>query len=248
MGAGGPPHRQLEAIRERYPLSLHGVGLSIGGEQPLDKDHLRRLSDLNKRYEPGLFSEHLAWSTHDTTYFNDLLPVPYDEATLNRVCDHIDEVQETVGRQMLLENPSTYVAFAQSTMSELDFLSEIARRTGCGLLLDINNVHVSCTNHERSARDYLAAFPMAAVGEIHLGGHAPDRDDAGRPLLIDAHDREVDLAVWQLYEDVIRLQGPLPTLIEWDNNVPAWPVLLAEAQAADRILAQPAEAGRKQAV
>ncbi|WP_297834025.1 DUF692 domain-containing protein [uncultured Roseibium sp.] len=248
MGAGGPPHRQLEAIRERYPLSLHGVGLSIGGEQPLDKDHLRRLSDLNKRYEPGLFSEHLAWSTHDTTYFNDLLPVPYDEATLNRVCDHIDEVQETVGRQMLLENPSTYVAFAQSTMSELDFLSEIARRTGCGLLLDINNVHVSCTNHERSARDYLAAFPMAAVGEIHLGGHAPDRDDAGRPLLIDAHDREVDLAVWQLYEDVIRLQGPLPTLIEWDNNVPAWPVLLAEAQAADRILAQPTEAGRKQAV
>ncbi|GAB4514558.1 MAG: DUF692 domain-containing protein [Roseibium sp.] len=237
MGAGGPPHRLLEAIRRDYPLSLHGVGLSIGGDQPLDKAHLTRLAALNERYEPGLFSEHLAWSTHDTTYFNDLLPVPYDDATLERVCDHIDEVQEVVGRRMLLENPSTYVAFAQSTMSELDFLSEVTRRTGCGLLLDVNNVHVSCTNHGRSAEDYLAAFPMAAVGEIHLGGHAPDTDDDGGPLLIDAHDREVDQAVWSLYETVIARAGPLPTLIEWDNDVPAWPILPAEAEAADRILA-----------
>jgi uncharacterized protein (UPF0276 family) len=237
MGAGGMPHRLLEAIRRDYPLSLHGVGLSIGGDQPLDRAHLERLAALNARYEPGLFSEHLAWSTHDTTYFNDLLPVPYDDATLERVCDHIDEVQETVGRRMLLENPSTYVAFEQSTMSELDFLTEIARRTGCGLLLDVNNVFVSCTNHERSAKDYLAAFPMDAVGEIHLGGHAPDTDDAGRPLLIDAHDREVDEAVWTLYETVIARTGPLPTLIEWDNDVPAWPVLMAEAEAANRILA-----------
>ncbi|MCX2725320.1 DUF692 domain-containing protein [Roseibium salinum] len=238
MGAGGPPHRQLEAIRRDYPLSLHGVGLSIGGEGPLDKDHLARLAGLNKRYEPGLFSEHLAWSTHDTAYYNDLLPVPYDEATLQRVCDHIDEVQETVGRRMLLENPSTYVAFEQSTMGELDFLKEVTRRTGCGLLLDINNVFVSCTNHQRSADGYLAEFPMAAVGELHLGGHAPDTDDDGRPLLIDAHDREVDQAVWALYERVIDTHGALPTLIEWDNDVPAWPVLMAEAEAADRILSR----------
>ncbi len=247
MGAGGPPHRQLEAIRRDYPLSLHGVGLSIGGEGPLDKDHLQRLAGLIRRYEPGLFSEHLAWSTHDTTYYNDLLPVPYDRATLDRVCDHIDEVQQTTGRQMLLENPSTYVAFEQSTMSEIEFLKEITRRTGCGLLLDINNVFVSCTNHQRSAEAYLAEFPVAAVGEIHLGGHAPDTDDAGRPLLIDAHDREVDAAVWQLYETTVQAHGPLPTLIEWDNDIPAWPVLLAEARAADQILARSVQARSLQA-
>lgn len=248
MGAGGVPHQQLEAIRERYPLSLHGVGLSIGGEQPLDKEHLQRLASLNARYEPGLFSEHLAWSSHDTTYFNDLLPVPYDQPTLDRVCEHIDEVQTAVGRKMLLENPSTYIAFQQSTMSEIDFLKEITRRTGCGLLLDVNNVHVSSTNHARSAEAYLTEFPIAEVGEIHLGGHAPDTDDAGRPLLIDAHDREVDDAVWALYATVIAENGPLPTLIEWDNHVPAWPVLFAEAQAADRLLEQTSGSGLKRAV
>jgi len=247
MGAGGPPHRQLEAIRERYPLSLHGVGLSIGGEGALDTEHLGRLAELNRRYEPGLFSEHLAWSTHDTVYYNDLLPVPYDRATLDRVCDHIDEVQETVGRRMLLENPSTYIAFAHSTMSELEFLTEITRRTGCGLLLDVNNVYVSSTNHVRSPEAYLEAFPMEAVGEIHLGGHAPDLDDEGRPLLIDAHDRAVDAAVWRLYESVIRRHGAVPTLIEWDNDVPAWPVLFAQAQEADRILASSLPAGLKRA-
>ena len=248
MGAGGAPHRQLEAIREKYPLSLHGVGLSIGGEHPLDQEHLKRLAALNERYEPGLFSEHLAWSSHDTTYYNDLLPVPYDQDTLNRVCDHIDEVQDAVGRKMLLENPSTYVAFEQSTMSELDFLREVTRRTGCGLLLDVNNVHVSCTNHERSADAYLTEFPMEEVGEIHLGGHARDRDDAGRPLLIDAHDRKVDDAVWALYESVVRRIGSVPTLIEWDNDVPAWPVLMSEAKAADRILAGLGGAALKRAV
>jgi uncharacterized protein (UPF0276 family) len=236
MGAGGVPHRQLEAIRNEYPVSLHGVGLSIGAEGPLDKDHLKRLKVLNDRYEPGLFSEHLAWSTHDTTYYNDLLPVPYDDATLDRVCDHIDEVQDVMGRRMLLENPSTYIALDRSTMGELEFLKEVVRRTGCGLLLDVNNVHVSCVNHERPALDYIAEFPIDAVGELHLGGHAPDTDDDGRPLLIDAHDREVDEAVWSLYETVLRKAGPLPTLIEWDNNVPAWPVLLGEAEAANRIL------------
>ncbi|WP_417667721.1 DUF692 domain-containing protein [Roseibium sp.] len=236
MGAGGVPHRQLEAVRREYPISLHGVGLSIGADGPLDKEHLARLKELNQRYEPGLFSEHLAWSTHDTTYFNDLLPVPYDEPTLARVCEHIDEVQTVVGRRMLLENPSTYVAFEQSTMTELEFLRQIVARTGCGLLLDVNNVHVSCVNHQNSATDYLDAFPIEHVGELHLGGHAPDEDDAGRPLLIDAHDRAVDEAVWQLYERVLERTGPLPTLIEWDNDVPAWPVLLQEAEAANEII------------
>jgi len=247
MGAGGPPHRQLEAIRERYPLSLHGVGLSIGGEGALDREHLGRLAELNRRYEPGLFSEHLAWSTHDTVYYNDLLPVPYDRATLDRVCDHIDQVQETVGRRMLLENPSTYIAFAHSTMNELEFLTEITRRTGCGLLLDVNNVFVSSTNHARSPEAYLDDFPMEAVGEIHLGGHAPDLDDEGRPLLIDAHDRAVDAAVWRLYECVIRRHGAVPTLIEWDNDVPCWDVLFAQAEEADRILARASSARLRQA-
>lgn len=248
MGAGGAPHRILEAIREKYPLSLHGVGLSIGGESPLDREHLARLKSLNQRYEPGLFSEHLAWSTHDTTFFNDLLPVPYTRETLNRVCDHVDQVQDVVGRQMLLENPSTYVAFAQSTMGEIEFIAEIAKRTGCGLLLDVNNVHVSCTNHERSAADYLLDFPMHLVQEIHLGGHAPDKDDLGRPLLIDAHDRKVDEQVWQLYAEVISRVGPIPTLVEWDNDVPNWPVLVEEAQAAEAILSRARPVALRKAV
>ncbi|MTI00111.1 DUF692 domain-containing protein [Roseibium sp. RKSG952] len=236
MGAGGLPHRQLEAIRSEYPLSLHGVGLSIGGDGPLDKAHLARLRELNRRYEPGLFSEHLAWSTHDTVYLNDLLPVAYNRKTLLRVCDHIDAVQEAVGRRMLLENPSTYAAFRQSDMSELAFLREIVTRTGCGLLLDVNNVHVSCVNHQGSAEDYLAEFPLYAVCEIHLGGHAPDVDDEGRPLLIDAHDREVDEAVWKLYQDVVANLGATPTLIEWDNDVPSWPVLFKEVRRAETVL------------
>jgi len=236
MGDGGAPHVWLERIREVYPLSLHGVGLSIGGEGPLDRDHLLRLKALNERYQPGLFSEHLAWSTHDTVYYNDLLPVPYDQATLDRVCDHIDEVQDVVGRRMLLENPSTYVAFERSTMSEIDFIHEVARRTGCGLLLDVNNVYVSAINHKRSPEAYLDAFPMHLVGEIHLGGHAPDEDEGGNPLLIDAHDREVDEKVWDLYTRTIGMSGALPTLIEWDNDVPVWQVLLAEVELADKIL------------
>lgn len=236
MGAGGPPHKYLTAIRERYPISLHGVGLSIGAEAPLDKDHLARLKALNERYEPGLFSEHLAWSTHEDVYLNDLLPVPYDEASLARVCGHIDQVQEALGRRMLLENPSTYVRFETSTMSELDFLKAIAARTGCGLLLDVNNVYVSATNHDYDPGAYLREFPLECVGEIHLGGHAPDAGDAGEPLLIDSHDREVIDPVWALYESVIARAGPLPTLIEWDSDVPAWSGLAAEAARADAIL------------
>ncbi|MTI45005.1 hypothetical protein JM93_03618 [Roseibium hamelinense] len=236
MGAGGAPHRNLAMIRERYPLSLHGVGLSIGSEGPLDREHLGRLRTLNTKYDPELFSEHLAWSTHDQIYVNDLLPVAYNVDTLVRVCDHIDEVQETVGRKMLLENPSTYVAFEQSSMTETAFLKEVVRRTGCGLLLDVNNVYVSCINHDRQPEHYLQDFPIEAVGEVHLGGHAPDMDQAERPLLIDAHDREVDAEVWRLYEQILRKIGPIPTLVEWDNDVPAWGVLLAEAERATGLL------------
>lgn len=236
MGAGGPPHRALEAVRRDHPVSLHGVCMSIGGEQPLDKAHLTRFRDLVERYEPALVSEHLAWSTHDTTYFNDLLPLPYTEATLGRVCAHINQVQDAIWRPLLLENPSTYLAFAESTMSETEFIRRVAERTGCGLLLDINNVFVSATNHGFSALDYLSDFPLSRVGEIHLAGHAEQRDDEGDLLLIDSHDGPVTDAVWKLYEIVITRCGPVPTLVEWDSKIPDWPVLKAEAAAAQAIL------------
>jgi uncharacterized protein len=236
MGAGGPPHRALEAIRRDHPLSLHGVCMSIGGERPLDQAHLKRFQHLVERYEPALVSEHLAWSTHENTYFNDLLPLPYTAATLGRVCDHIDEVQEAIRWPLLLENPSTYVAFRESTMSETDFIRAVARRTGCGLLLDVNNVFVSATNHGFPALDYLSNFPLASVGEIHLAGHAKQSDDEGDLLLIDSHDGPVADAVWKLFEIVISRCGPVPTLVEWDSNIPDWPILKAEAAAAQAIL------------
>ena len=236
MGDGGPPHRYLTAIRETYPLSLHGVGLSIGGAGPLDRDHLKRLRALNDRYQPGLFSEHLAWSTHDTGYLSDLLPLPYTQETLQRVCDHIDETQNAMGRQMLLENPSSYLSFEESTWAEAAFIAEIARRTGCGLLLDVNNVFVSARNLNTSARDYLDAYPLALVQEIHLAGHDVASDAAGVEVLIDAHGSAVADGVWALYADVINKTGPLPSLIERDNNVPPLASLLAEARRADDVL------------
>jgi uncharacterized protein (UPF0276 family) len=238
MGDGGPPHRYLEQIRAHYPLSVHGVGLSIGGDQPLDQTHLARLRRLIERYEPESFSEHLAWSTHDTVFLNDLLPVPYDASTLRRVCEHIDEVQETLGRCMLLENPSTYIAFEQSDMSEIDFLCEITRRTGCGLLLDVNNVFVSAINHAYDAKVYLDAFPAHHVGEFHLAGFAEDMGDSSEPLLIDAHGTPVADVVWTLFKHALARTGPIPTLIEWDNDVPTFPVLMNEARKADRALAK----------
>lgn len=236
MGAGGPPHRYLAEIRERYPLSLHGVGLSIGADRPLDRSHLNRLKELIGRYRPGLFSEHLAWSTHDTAYLDDLLPVPYTAESLSRVVSHIDEVQDTLGRQMLLENPSTYLAFAESTYSETDFIAEIARRTGCGLLLDVNNVHVASTNQQWDPIRYIDEYPLGAVQEIHLAGYTREADEKERPLLIDTHDRPVDAIVWDLYEHTVARLGPVPTLIEWDANVPAWPELKAEAERAEEIM------------
>lgn len=236
MSAGGPPHKALERIRLDHPVSLHGVCMSIGAPQPLDRDHLARFRALVERYEPALVSEHLAWSTHATTYFNGLLPLPYTCATLTRVCQHIDEVQEAIGRRILLENPSTYLTFASSTMSETDFIREIVDRTGCGLLLDVNNVFVSATNHGYAALDYLSEFPLGEVGEIHLAGHAEQSDDEGELLLIDSHDGPVVDAVWKLYEIVISRCGPIPTLIEWDSKIPEWSVLKAEAAAAQAIL------------
>ncbi|MDQ0314168.1 MNIO family bufferin maturase [Amorphus orientalis] len=238
MGDGGPPHRHLEAIRRHYPLSVHGVGMSIGGSGPLDAAHLYRLARVVERYEPGLVSEHLAWSTHDGTYVPDLLPLPYTETTLARVAAHIDQVQSRLKRSILLENPSTYVAFTETTLSETDFLRELARRTGCGLLLDVNNVHVACTNGAADADAYLRAFPLDLVGEIHLAGHADDTDAHGRPLLIDTHDREVCDRVWELYDLTLALAGrPIPTLIEWDGDLPDWATLAAEAADADARLA-----------
>ncbi len=238
MGAGGHPHRLLTRMREQFPLSVHGVGLSIGSENGIDAMHLSRLKTVIERYQPEQISEHLAWSTHDDSYFNDLLPVPYDRETLDRVCDHIDLVQSVLRRKILLENPSTYAVFEHSTMSETDFIREIARRTGCGLLLDVNNVLVSSVNNRFKPLMYLQDFPLDLVEEIHLAGHAEDQDEDGARLLIDAHDRPVDDEVWQLYDIIIRQTGPLPTLIEWDNDVPEWPVLRREAQAADAILAR----------
>lgn len=236
MGAGGPPHRMLAAIRERYPVSLHGVCMSIGGPAPLDLAHLARFRELVSRYEPLLVSEHLAWSSHGGTFFNDLLPLPYNVATLEHVCAHIEQVQDAIGRPLLLENPSTYVAFASSTMSETDFMRAVVRRTGCGLLLDVNNVFVSATNHGYSAIDYLDEFPLNSVGEIHLAGHSEQRDDEDEILLIDSHDRAIADAVWELYRHVVARIGHRPTLVEWDSELPAWPVLRAQAAMARGIM------------
>ena len=238
MVAGGPFHHYLGLIRERYPLSLHGVGLSIGGEGPPDREHLARLAALIERYQPQSFSEHLAWSSHGPVFLNDLLPLAYDSATLHRVCEHVDQVQSALKRPMLLENPSTYLQFERSTLDETDFISEVIRRTGCGLLLDVNNVYVSCVNHQRDPISYLDALPLQGVGEIHLAGFAEDTDSLGDRLLIDDHGAPVDNAVWQLYEKVLARVGAVPTLIERDNQVPAFSVLLAEAQQAEWHLSQ----------
>lgn len=236
MVDGGPFHHYLTQIRSHYPLSIHGVGLSIGGDGALDEAHLTRLASLISRYEPESFSEHLAWSSHGDIFLNDLLPAPYNTATLQRVCDHIDRVHERLGRRMLLENPATYVEFAASTWAESDFIGEVVKRTGCGLLLDVNNVYVSCTNHGRDPQAYIEAFPLAATAQIHLAGFAQDVDAAGAPLLIDSHGAPIAQAVWDLYCFTLAITGPLPTLIERDNDIPSFPVLLAEMQRAEILL------------
>ncbi|MCX7564866.1 DUF692 domain-containing protein [Sulfitobacter sp. F26169L] len=237
MGDGGRPHAQLRALSERFALSVHGVGLSIGGENPLDTAHLARLRKLLERANPGSFSEHLAWSTHGAEFLNDLLPLPYTDTTLARVGDHIAQVQDTLGRQMLLENPSSYLAFAESTYAETDFLAALVQRTGCGLLLDVNNVFVSSVNLGVSPQAYIDAYPLDAVGEIHVGGHDEVTDDHGAPLLIDSHGAPVVDPVWALLEYTLARCGPKPVLVEWDTDVPEWPILRAEAERAATALA-----------
>ncbi len=236
MVPGGPLHHWLGQVRAHYALSLHGVALSIGGAAALDRDHLERLAALLDRYQPQSFSEHLAWSTHGDAYLNDLLPLPYNTHTLQRVCDHVDQVQARLGRRMLLENPATYLAFAASTMDEASFIRRVVERTGCGLLLDVNNVFVSATNQGGDARAMLQAMPLDAVGEIHLAGHARQQDAGGATLLIDHHGAPVAEPVWNLYRLALALTGPVPTLLERDNDIPPLAVLLAEARQADRLL------------
>ncbi len=241
MGDGGLPHAQLGKLRADHALSLHGVGLSIGGEAALDRDHLKRLRRLCDRYQPDSFSEHLAWSSHTDAslggvFLNDLLPLPYTEDTLRRVIAHVEQTQAALGRRILLENPATYLQFAASTIPETEFLAEIASRTGCGLLLDVTNVLVACRNRQEDPAAYLARFPLQQVGELHLAGHHATEDRRGATLLIDDHGSRVAAQTWKLYESVLARSGALPTLVEWDTDVPDWAVLAAEAHKAQRLL------------
>jgi uncharacterized protein (UPF0276 family) len=245
MVPGGPFHHYLTRIRADYALSVHGVGLSIGGEAPLDEAHLDRLAALLDRYQPESFSEHLAWSTHTGHYLADLLPAPFNEATLNRVCAHIDRVHDRLRRRMLLENPATYVEFVSSDLAEAQFITEVVQRTGCGLLLDLNNAFVSCTNHGRDPLAYILELPLAAVVEIHLAGYARDADSLGAPLLIDSHGAPVAEAVWSLYDVALKRLGPTPTLLERDHDLPAFATLYAEALLAEQRLSHSAARGEE---
>jgi len=233
---GGPQLGRLLSIRRDYALSLHGVGLSLGTAEGLDRAHLARLKELIEKTEPFLVSEHLSWSVTEGTYLNDLLPLPYTEETLDVVSRNVSLMQETLGRRILVENPSAYLRFRNSTIPEAEFLAELVRRTGCGLLCDVNNIYVSCTNLEEDAPAYLEALPPQAVGEIHLAGHFRG-ERRGRPLLIDDHGSSVAAEVWALYRAALERMGPVPSLVEWDKNLPTWPVLLAEARAAERVAA-----------
>ncbi|WP_454743619.1 MNIO family bufferin maturase [Cupriavidus necator] len=235
MGGGSAPG-YLDAIRRDYPISLHGVGLSLGSAEGLDSAHLARVHEMVERVEPGLVSEHLSWSITDGKYLADLLPLPMTEEALVIVCGHVDHVQSVLRRRILVENPSTYLRFCHSTIPEWEFLAEVARRTGCGILCDVNNIYVSACNHGWDARAYLGALSPAAIGEIHLAGHSVRQLEQGRVLRIDDHGSRVAPKVWALYEDALQRFGPVPTLIEWDTAVPALDVLLEEAAVAEAVL------------
>jgi uncharacterized protein (UPF0276 family) len=237
MVEGGPRLAVLEAVRRDYPLSLHGVGLSLGGAERLDRDHLAALCALADRFLPGLVSEHIAWSAQGGVWFADLLPPSLSRAGLGLLCDNIDEAQEALGRPLLIENPASYLTLPDREMDEVDFVVAAARRTGCGLLLDVNNVHVSAVNIGIDAEAYVDALPAELIGEIHLAGFSVDTASAGR-LLIDSHSAAVDADVWELYERLIARIGARPTLVEWDNDIPAWEVLHGEARKADERLAR----------
>lgn len=232
---GGPRLATLEAIRRHYPLSCHGVGLSLGSAEGLDSAHLARLRSLIDRFEPGLVSEHVSWSTTGGDYLNDLLPLPYTEEALDLLVTNIGQAQDALGRAILIENPSSYVTFAESTIPEWEFCVEAARRSGCGLLLDVNNIHVSAHNHGYDAREFVAAIPGELVGEIHIAGHA-DTEWDGRPVLIDDHGSRVKEAVWGLLDAALARVGPKPVLMEWDLDLPPLETLLGEAARAQAAL------------
>ena len=236
FGRGGKPLHFLRLARRDYPLSLHGVGLSIGSVDPLCEPHLQRLGELIAMFEPALVSEHLCWSSVGGTYANDLLPLPYTEEALAHVVTHVQRVQERLRRSILLENVSSYFEYAQSAMPEWQFLAEVARRSGCGILLDVNNIFVSAHNHGFDALQYLHSIPRAAVREIHLAGFTRNRVEEGVEILIDTHSAPVADAVWALYGAALERFGPVPTLIEWDADLPPLPTLVAEAAKADSML------------
>lgn len=233
---GGTPLKYLTAIRRDYPVSLHGVGLSLGNAGGLDERHLARLRSLAQRIDPGLVSEHLAWNAVDGTHFADLLPLPLTEETLAVVCRNVEVTQDFLGRQILLENPSSYLRYRHSSIPEWQFLAEIAQRTGCGLLCDVNNIFVSACNHGFDPRHYLRGLPVERIGEIHLAGHKLRTFDDGRSIRIDDHGSRVCDDVWRLYALAIAQFGQVPTLIEWDTDVPALAVLLDEAAKTQRIM------------
>ena len=231
FAAGGAALAWLERFRAAYPLSLHGVGLSLGSADALAEHHLERLQALAARFEPMLVSEHLCWSSIGGRHANDLLPLPYTDESLEHVCARVSQVQERLKRPILVENVSSYLAFPGSTIPEWEFVAEVARRTGCGVLLDVNNIWVSASNHGFDARRYLEAIDPASVGEIHLAGF--EREESG--LLVDTHGAAVSEPVWALYEAAIARFGRRPTLVEWDTAIPALDVLLAEAARAQSI-------------
>jgi len=239
---GGGARRVLDRIRDHYPLSLHGVGLSLGSAGELDAQHLRRIGELVHSIEPGLVSEHLSWSVGGGEYLADLLPLPMTEEALDGVCRHVDQTQAALQRRILIENPSTYLQFSHSTIAEWEFIAALAQRSGCGILCDINNIFVSASNHGWDAQTYIDALPAGAVGEIHLAGHALRTLADGSELRIDDHGSPVAAEVWSLYAQALRRFGPLPTLIEWDNDIPAFDVLLAEAAQAGVLLRGAVEA------
>lgn len=243
MGAGGAPRRWLARVREDYPVSLHGIGLSLGTAGPLDARHLARLAALADWIAPGLVSEHLSWSTAGGAFLDDLLPLPYTEESLAVFAAHVAEMQDALGRRVLIENPSSYLRYTHSTIPEIEFLGAVCDRTGCGILLDVNNVYVSASNLGFDPAAYLDAVPDRRIGEIHLAGHR-ETDVDGRTLRIDDHGSRVRPEVWALYQRVIDRTGPVPTLIEWDSDLPALAVLLDEAARADRIMARAADARR----
>jgi len=237
MGGGTAP-RTLDAIRRDYPISLHGVGLSLGSAEGLDAAHIDRIRQVAERIEPAMMSEHIAWSSVAGTYLADLLPLPLTEEALAVVCRHVDQVQAQVNRRILVENPSTYVRFRHSTIPEWEFMAAVAARTGCGILCDVNNIFVSAHNHDWDPSAYLAALPADAIGEIHLAGHSLKPLAGGRTLRIDDHASRVCAEVWALYREALARFGPVPTLIEWDNEVPPLDVLLGEAAQANAFIAE----------